>query len=228
MDMPMCLPTVARGIVLDMTFCLIFVTRTATSQPVQTIDEILQSVGSEDRLLRTDPENIYAFKHKGWNPHVVENEDPARLEFVNRNPRLYVVLNNQEDTDSVNTTATPESDNKRVVDPWSLVWYMASFGGLVVFFLVVSCSECCCSKRAARTPPGTAPTSPVDSTSEVTHWVEETPPPPYDLFAPPSYDTLCYGGARECKNKCEVYVVPVHGQMVTTHSTTSNTPAEPR
>jgi hypothetical protein len=43
MDMPMCLPTVARGILLDMTFSLIFITRTATSQPVQTNDEILQS-----------------------------------------------------------------------------------------------------------------------------------------------------------------------------------------
>jgi len=41
--MPRCRPTVARGILMDMTFWLIFVTRTATSLPVQTIDEILQS-----------------------------------------------------------------------------------------------------------------------------------------------------------------------------------------
>lgn len=120
------------------------------------------------------------------------------------------------------------SDEKRVLDPWSLVWYMASFAGLVTFFLVVSCSECCCSKRAARTPPNTPPTSPVESTSEVSHWVEETPPPPYDLFAPPSYDTLHNGSAREYKNKCGAYVVPVHGQMVTLHNTTNSTPAEPR
>jgi len=43
MDMPRCLPTVARGILLDITFWLIFITRAATSQPVQTIDEILQN-----------------------------------------------------------------------------------------------------------------------------------------------------------------------------------------
>jgi len=78
-------------------------------------------VESEDRLLRTDPENIYAFKHKGWNHDVVENEDPARLEFVNRNPRLFVVLDNQ-DTDSVSTTATAESGKLVVsevcISPW--------------------------------------------------------------------------------------------------------------
>jgi len=43
MNMPRCLPTVARGILMDMTFWLIFSTRAATSQPVQTIDEILQN-----------------------------------------------------------------------------------------------------------------------------------------------------------------------------------------
>jgi hypothetical protein len=222
--MPRCLPTVARG----MMFWLIFITRAATSQPVQTIDEILQSVGNEDRLLRTDLENMYAVKHKAWYPHVVENEVPARLEFVNRNPRLYVMLNNQEDTENATTTSTEELDNKRVLDPWSVVWYMASFAGLVSFFLAVSCSECCCSRRTARTPPSTAPNSPVESQPEVRQWVEETPPPPYDLFAPPSYDALSYGSARDCKNKCGVYVVPVHGPMMTMHSTTSSTLAEPR
>jgi len=103
--------------------------------------------------------------------------------------------------------------------------YAISVGGLVVFFMVITCSECCCTKREARTPPNPTPASPVEPTPEETHWVEETPPP-YHLFAPPSYDTLHYGISRECKDKCEVYVVPVHGHVVERHSTTSSTPAE--
>lgn len=79
-------------------------------------------MGSEDRLLRTDLENIYAYKHKAWNPHAVENEVPARLDFVNRNPRLYVVLSNQEDTDNASTTATARSGKLVVsevcISPW--------------------------------------------------------------------------------------------------------------
>jgi len=76
--------------------------------------------------------------------------------------------------------------------------------------------------------PNPTPASPVEPTPEVRHWVEETPPPPYDLFAPPSYDTLYHEGARECKNKCEVFVVPFQGHMATLHSTTGSTPAERR
>jgi hypothetical protein len=41
--MPKCLPTVAHGILIKMTFWLIFITRVTTSLPVQTIDEVLQS-----------------------------------------------------------------------------------------------------------------------------------------------------------------------------------------
>jgi hypothetical protein len=119
------------------------------------------------------------------------------------------------------------SENKREVDPWSLVWYMASFGGLVTFFLVVSCSECCCSKRATRTPRSVSTTRPVELPPEVTQWVDETPPPPYHLFAPPSYDTLFYGSVSEDKMKCEIYVVPVHNHMVTLQRAASSMPPEP-
>jgi hypothetical protein len=119
-------------------------------------------------------------------------------------------------------------ENKRDVDPKSLVWYMASFGGLVTFFLVVSCSECCCSKRQQRTPNRTSDVRSAEPPAEVTQWVDESPPPPYHLFAPPSYETLFYGNVSEAKNKCEVYVVPVHSHVVSLHSTASSTPAEPR
>jgi len=65
---------------------------------------------------------MYAVKHKAWYPHVVENEVPARLEFVNRNPRLYVMLNNQEDTENATTTSTEELGKLVVsevcISPW--------------------------------------------------------------------------------------------------------------
>ncbi|GFG37094.1 hypothetical protein Cfor_05763 [Coptotermes formosanus] len=109
MDTSRCVPSVAHGILMDVTFWLLFITRTATSLPVQTLDEILQSVGSEDSLLTADLGNIYAFTHKAWSPHVPENEVPANMEHVNRSPRLYVVLDDQDDTEQVNVTATPGS-----------------------------------------------------------------------------------------------------------------------
>ncbi|XP_021914765.1 uncharacterized protein LOC110827422 [Zootermopsis nevadensis] len=220
--------SVARGIVMEVTFWLIFSAATTTCQPVQTLDEILQSVGREDSLLRADLGSIYAFTHKGWNPHIVENEVPAHLDTVNRNPRLYVVVDDREDAEQTNTTSVPGSENKREVDPRSLVWYMASFGGLVTFFLVVSCSECCCSKRTQRTPNSTSSARPAEPPAEVTQWLNETPPPPYHLFAPPSYETLFYESVGETKNKCEVYVVPIHSHVVTVHNTSSSIPAEPR
>lgn len=71
-------------------------------------------MGSEDRLLRADLEHIYAFTHKAWNPHVVESEVPANLDHLNRNPRLYVVVDDQEDTDQANVTATPGSGKRDV------------------------------------------------------------------------------------------------------------------
>jgi hypothetical protein len=79
-------------------------------------------VGSEDRFLRADLENIYAFTHKEWNPHVVENAVPANLEFVNRSPRLYVVLKDQKDTDQANVTTPVDSGKLAVselcISPW--------------------------------------------------------------------------------------------------------------
>jgi hypothetical protein len=71
-------------------------------------------VGSEDSLLRTDLENIYDFTHKAWHPHVVQNEVPANLERVNRNPRLYVVLNDQKDPGQTNITTTADSGKRGV------------------------------------------------------------------------------------------------------------------
>lgn len=91
-------------------------------------------MGSEDSLLRADLENMYAFTHKAWNPHVVENEVPANMEYVNRNPRLYVVLNDQEDTDQANMTATAETGKLVVSEVYVHPW--------IANFEVVDASTC--------------------------------------------------------------------------------------
>ncbi|XP_069686272.1 uncharacterized protein [Periplaneta americana] len=217
----MCVPArlsfLARGVFMEVFLCLVFVITTTAGVPVQTLNEILQSVNNEEGLLRADLESIYAFTHKSWNPHILENEvSQDMVDPVSRDPRVYVVLDDDEESNSTSsTTSKPSDSGKREVDPWSLIWYMASFGGLVIFFLVVSCSECCCSKR---TSPSAAAARSSDPPPEVTQWVDETPPPPYDLFAPPSYDTLFYGTLAEGKDKCEVYVVPIHSHMVAPRS----------
>lgn len=89
------------------------------------------------------------------------------------------------------------------LDSWSVVWYIASFGGLIGFFLIISCSEWCCRKN--RSPSSAYPRS---SSSPVPSIVAETPPPSYDHFAPPSYDSL--SGRTTEKGEFDVYVVPVH------------------
>jgi hypothetical protein len=48
----------------------------------------------------------------------------------------------------------------------------------------------------------------------------DTPPPSYDQFAPPSYESICLGRHErgEEKSKYDIYVVPVHalGHMMET------------
>jgi len=100
-------------------------------------------VGSEDKLLRDDLEHIYAFTHKEWNPHVVENEVPASLEFVNRSPSLYVVLKNQEDTDQTNTTATPGS-GKLVISEVCMSSWIANVSSMRVRTPDVCIFVCAC------------------------------------------------------------------------------------
>lgn len=86
-----------------------------------------------------------------------------------------------------------------------MVWYIASFGGLIIFFLIVSCSEWCCRRAAQRSnnnncnSPTTSPTTAPD-----------TPPPSYDEFAPPSYESICLGRQGNEKSKYDIFVVPVH------------------
>lgn len=112
---------------------------------------------------------------------------------------------------------TEESVNNELqnpLDPWSIVWYIGSFGGLVAFFLIVSCSEWCC-RRGGR--PLAVPYAQRPETINTTG-VTETPPPPYHLFAPPSYDSVNYGEIvdKTSGEKLDIYVisVPVHRPVV--------------
>ena len=65
----------------------------------------------DDSLLRADLETIYAFSHKSWNPHVVDNEVPADLGRISRDPRFYVLATEVIDSDQENTTAKSETGN---------------------------------------------------------------------------------------------------------------------
>lgn len=107
-----------------------------------------------------------------------------------------------------------EEDDQNPLDPWSIVWYIGSFGGLVAFFLIVSCSEWCCRRG------GRSLSVPYSQRNEVINGpvVTETPPPPYHLFAPPSYDSVNYGEITDKTSgeKVDIYVisVPLHRPVV--------------
>lgn len=106
-----------------------------------------------------------------------------------------------------------------VIEPWSILWYVGSFGGLILFFFLVSCSEWCCRKYARSTREQERNNSSRASPSPTL----ETPPPAYDLFAPPSYESLdCCGE----KGMFDVYVVPVHAisSLNNTNEVRSTTP----
>lgn len=120
-------------------------------------------------------------------------------------PRIFLEYPRQEEfmTNSNNVGSIEENDSNENEDghfePWSILWYVGSFGGLIVFFLIVSCSEWCCRTRLRNRSIQRGAASPTNS---------ELPPPAYDLFAPPSYDSLCKPTME--KREYDVYVVPVH------------------
>lgn len=100
------------------------------------------------------------------------------------------------------------------LDPWSIVWYIGSFGGLVAFFLIVSCSEWCCRRNAR---PMSVPYIQRGEVISGAQGVAETPPPPYHLFAPPPYDSINYADLSDKASgeKLDIYVisVPIHNTV---------------
>ncbi|XP_044015233.1 uncharacterized protein LOC122857231 isoform X2 [Aphidius gifuensis] len=112
-------------------------------------------------------------------------------------------------------------DNQSPLDPWSIVWYIGSFGGLVTFFLIVSCSEWCCRKNAR--PIGSSCDQRCDDNQQQNNTnISETPPPPYHLFAPPPYDSINYSDLvdKSSSDKFDIYVITT---TPTTTTTTTNT-----
>lgn len=111
----------------------------------------------------------------------------------------------------------------------SAVWYLAAFGGLVLFFFVVTCSELFFGNPIyARRPvdlPHAGYLRRVHARGYINRdYLPDTPPPPYHLFAPPSYDDTVkvygaqrqfHGPAANSKKLADVYVVPVHAATTT-------------
>ncbi|XP_063921991.1 uncharacterized protein LOC135136565 isoform X2 [Zophobas morio] len=106
-----------------------------------------------------------------------------------------------------NDNYTGGSPDSTPLDSWSVVWYIASFGGLIVFFLIVSCSEWCCRRAIRNSQQNCSRNAPTTASPSV----PDTPPPSYDQFAPPSYESICLGRNRSGeKSEYDIYVVPVH------------------
>ncbi|XP_003394590.1 uncharacterized protein LOC126916961 isoform X2 [Bombus affinis] len=155
--------------------------------------------------------------HKVNNNH----QQPVDLRNDDRDDgqTLYVIefeseSNEKEGTNEGKDPSLVDNDGQNPLDPWSIVWYIGSFGGLVAFFLIVSCSEWCCRRG------GRPLTVPYAQRAEAISGpvVTETPPPPYHLFAPPPYDSVNYGEIvdKTAGEKLDIYVisVPIHRPVV--------------
>lgn len=155
--------------------------------------------------------------HKVNNNH----QQPVDLRNDDRDDgqTLYVIefeseSNEKEDGNKGKDPSLVDNDGQNPLDPWSIVWYIGSFGGLVAFFLIVSCSEWCCRRG------GRPLTVPYAQRAEAINGpvVTETPPPPYHLFAPPPYDSVNYGEIvdKTAGEKLDIYVisVPIHRPVV--------------
>ncbi|XP_071856944.1 uncharacterized protein isoform X2 [Bombus fervidus] len=154
--------------------------------------------------------------HKVNNNH----QQPVDLRNDDRDDgqTLYVIEfeseSNEKESNKGKDPSLVDNDGQNPLDPWSIVWYIGSFGGLVAFFLIVSCSEWCCRRG------GRPLTVPYAQRAEAINGpvVTETPPPPYHLFAPPPYDSVNYGEIvdKTSGEKLDIYVisVPIHRPVV--------------
>lgn len=152
--------------------------------------------------IKVDQRNLELTRISGENFYQGQMPDGTKIEAV-----LITDLNPSEyKPNGVNTSTPKNEENDSTFDSWSIVWYIASFGGLIAFFLIVSCSEWCCRKHVREQQ---AQEAAVASASTPTTPVSEVPPPAYELFAPPPYDT-CFIDKNNEKREFDVYVVPVH------------------
>lgn len=113
---------------------------------------------------------------------------------------------------------TDDSSPNEVVDMWSVLWYLGAFGGLVTFFLIVTCSEWCFGNHMyTRHGINELYVNAYQSNFQESRRREpETPPPPYDLFAPPSYADL-FGkepdNTKKPNNKINIFIIPIHRRI---------------
>ncbi|XP_026818030.1 uncharacterized protein LOC113556979 isoform X1 [Rhopalosiphum maidis] len=155
-------------------------------------------------------------------------------ETYNFNAQNYTNVANITDAEDEDATSGAVGDEEAL----SAVWYLAAFGGLVLFFFVVTCSELffgnpIYTRRPVELPhAGYLRRHVYGIRNHGQHnYKPETPPPPYHLFAPPSYDDTVKGGFGQVqqqyhhrapvatgKKLADVYVVPVHAATTTTAS----------
>ncbi|CAK9812117.1 hypothetical protein ANTQUA_LOCUS7104 [Anthophora quadrimaculata] len=165
--------------------------------------------------------------HKANNDH--QHSDDSTTDDRDEEQTVYVIEFESESNEKEGSSQNKEKgstnggflfvsadgNGQNPLDPWSIVWYIGSFGGLVAFFLIVSCSEWCC-RRGGR--PLTVPYAQRAEVINGGHVITETPPPPYHLFAPPPYDSVNYGDIidKSTGEKVDIYVisVPIHRPMV--------------
>ncbi|XP_011306318.1 uncharacterized protein [Fopius arisanus] len=158
----------------------------------------------KNEVIRASGENRANEASSRRNPTVDDEQTVYVIEFESEPSEK----NHERNSKSMDSESE-EMENQSPLDPWSIVWYIGSFGGLVAFFLIVSCSEWCC-RRSAR-PLGTPYTQRPTETVTITRNVTDTPPPPYHLFAPPPYDSVNYNDLvdKTTGEKLDIYVISV-------------------
>ncbi|GAB1866527.1 hypothetical protein CAJAP_07606 [Camponotus japonicus] len=165
--------------------------RMESNKATHSVNDNRHSVDSKSN--DDNEETVYVFALGGKDEKVEKDRDTEEI-----GPRFVVV----------------NGDLQNPLDPWSIVWYIGSFGGLVAFFLIVSCSEWCCRRGNRSLSVPYAQRAETINTPGIT----ETPPPPYHLFAPPSYDSVNYGKIvdKTTGEKVDIYVisVPIHRPIV--------------
>ncbi|XP_039293114.1 uncharacterized protein LOC120353436 [Nilaparvata lugens] len=149
------------------------------------------------------------------------------LLFKNQNGKIFTtdieedaILNN-----GTNSEGTNQEDQEQDADPWSVIWYLGAFSGLITFFLVVTCSEWCCGNHLYTRHYGANQVY-ASSFTHQAYRPPDTPPPPYHLFAPPSYKEsvapekgAAKGGVGvKSLRRLGVFVIPVHRVKTTTPS----------
>lgn len=152
------------------------------------------------------------------------------LLFKSQNGKIFTtdieeetILNN-----GTNLEGSTLDDQEQDTDPWSVIWYLGAFSGLITFFLVVTCSEWCCGNHLYTRHYGANQVY-ASSFTHQAYRPPDTPPPPYHLFAPPSYKesvapekvapgSKSGGVGVKSLRRLGVFVIPVHRVKTTSPS----------